>query len=395
VPLGVLPSKTEVFMQINTERGVVEVLGHNDGTAYEIANAFGGVLARAQSYGQNRIVLQERNDAVNQPAVYAHPALVEHYKQRCDSMPARDGKRYNADDGFALARQLEFVRARVLETVYPGFNMLRLIPADTSVPVGARTHTIRRYTEKGVVQIYRGGNSYGRISLRQTEEIFPVRHFVTSCDIDLFEQMSSDFASLGVVEKAMKAANQLMQDKRNKLILAGDEASGLKGVLNYPYLRKAVSTVAYDGTASADTVIADMNRWVNFPSNANMAMFAPNRCVTSPRVRAYLMSNPRSTTTDTTIGGFWLANNGFINSIDQAHEMQAPDAAPSASYDAMLFYRDDGDSINHVQIGAAINMLPIQRDGFVDRMIFWGTTGGVTAPNVGNCILVWVLAPTV
>lgn len=382
-------------MIVTTDRGVVEVLGHNDALAQDVANSFGGVLARAQAYGSNRIVLQERNDAANTPGVFMHPAMAEHYRQRCDSMPERGGKRYNADDGFALARQLEFVRSRVLGTVYPGFNMLRLIPADTSVPVGARTHTIRRYSEKGTVQIYRGGNAIPRINLRQTEEIFPVRHFVTSFDIDLFEQMSNDFANLGIVEKAMRAANQLMQDKRNKLIVAGDEASGLKGVLNYPYLRKAVSSVAYDGSEAADDVIADMNRWVSFPSNANYAMFAPNRLVTSPRVRAYLMSNPRSTTTDTTIGGFWLSNNGFVSSIDQAHEMQAPDAAPSSSYDAMFYYRDDEESINHVQIGAVINMLPVQRDGFVDRMIFWGCTGGVTMPNVGNCILVWVLAPTV
>jgi hypothetical protein len=317
-----------------------------------------------------------------------------HYEHRFDKLAkpagaAGDGKRADAD-GVNFARDLDFIRRTVIEEKYAVPNGMRLFRPLTDVPVGARSHWVRRGHEQGEAGIYRAGMAIPRATVSSDEEEFPVRHIVDAFDIDMFEQNSSNFAGSNVLGRKSRAARNLIVQRQNRLIWYGSDIHGLYGVLNYPWLPKAVSAVPYDGSAAADDVIADLNKWADYPSNSSNAVFSPTRMVTSPRVRNYLMSTPRSATTDTSIGKWFLANNNpDITQIDSAWELQG--TGPGGT-DVILFYRDDTESLAYVPVGG-MSMLPVQREGFTDTVYMYQSFGGVVMPDVGNNVAVFVTPP--
>ena len=64
----------------------------------------------------------------------------------------------DAKQGFHFARELEHKYAEVLMEPRPLQNALRLFPIDTSVPPGAKFHTIHRIFGDGEVKVYRGSS---------------------------------------------------------------------------------------------------------------------------------------------------------------------------------------------------------------------------------------------
>lgn len=295
---------------------------------------------------------------------------------------------FSASAGLHMARQLEHVYAEVLREAYPMQNAFTLFPIDSSVPAGARTHTVRRVYQDGDAAVYRGGQSpIPRVGVSQQEEQFPVRHYVTSFVYSLFEQLSSAFANSGLVSELLRAARDIIQEFANQKTWYGDDTNGIYGVLNYPWLPKKVVAVAFDGSADPDDVIAELNALANFPQENSKATYRPTALVVSTRVYNYLMNTPRGSVNDTTIGEFWLRTNSCgIKSIEQAWELQG--VGPGGT-DGVLFYRADRLGISNV-IPQGFTTLPVQTLGFEDTTFAYMSHGGVIMRDVGNNILGWV-----
>lgn len=292
--------------------------------------------------------------------------------------------------GFHMARQLEHVYADVLREPFPMQNAFTLFPMDTSVDPGARFHTVRRVYQDGEAAVYRAGNrGIPRVGVSQREEQFPVKHYVTSFVYSLFEQLSSQFANSNLVAELLRTARDILMEFANDKTWNGDSVNGLYGVLNYPWIDKKLVATAFDGTADADDVIAELNDLANFPQETSKSTFKPDTVVVSPRVRNYLMNTARSATTDTTIGEFWLRTNSLgIKNIEEAWELQA--AGPGDT-DGILFYRRDRLGITNV-VPQPFSTLPVQAMGFEDVTFCWMSHGGVVMRDVGNNVLGWVEA---
>lgn len=317
--------------------------------------------------------------------------------RRVDSawQTARAGRRdaaggASATAGFHFARQLEHVYADVLREDFPVPNAFELFPVDSTVPVGARTHTVRRIYSEGDAAVYRGGQTpIPRVTLSQKEEQFPVRHYVTSFVYSLFEQLSSAFANTALVAELLRVARDVLMEFANQKTWYGDKEHGIKGVLDYKWLPKKIVATPFDGTAAPDDVIAALNALGNFPAERSKSTMRPTTFATSTRVKNYLMNTPRSSTTDTTIGEFWLKTNTLgIKEIQDAWELQG--VGPGGT-DGALFYRRDRRGIANV-IVQQFTTLPVQSLGFEDTTFAYLSHGGVVMRDVGNNILGWVTA---
>lgn len=296
----------------------------------------------------------------------------------------------SASAGFHFARQLEYIYADVLREDFPTPNAWDLFPIDSTVPVGARTHTVRRIYSEGDAAVYRGGQTkIPRVQLSQKEEQFPVRHYVTSFVYSLFEQLSSAFANTALVAELLRVARDVLMEFANQKVWYGDPDNGIYGVLNYKWLPKKIVATPFDGTASPDDVIAALNALGNFPAERSKSRMRPDTFVTSTRVKNYLMNTPRSSNTDTTIGRFWLDNNSLgIKQIQDAWELQGK--GPGGT-DGALFYRRDRLGICNVVV-QNFTTLPVQSLGFEDTTFAYMSHGGVIMRDVGNNILGWVNA---
>jgi hypothetical protein len=346
------------------------VLNARTGQGHPDGGKFSGALARALALGGVDL------------------ARKGHLRARFDSIHREiRGDAFDPSAALHMARDLEHVYTDVLREQFPAQNAFTLFPLDNSVPVGARTHTVRRLFQDGEAKVYRAGLEIPRVGLSQQEEQFPVRHYVNSFAIDLFERLSSQFANFAEAAEKLRVARDVMMEFANIKTWYGDDLNGIYGVLNYPWLPKLVVATPFVSASAADDILAELNSIVNFPEEQSKATFAPNTVVTSPRVRNFLSNTRIAGAVDNTLMKFWLETNSQgITSIEAARELQG--VGPGGT-DGFLAYRRDRLGIVNV-IPQAFTTLPVQSQGFEDMTFAYMSHGGVIMRDVGNNVLAWV-----
>ena len=294
------------------------------------------------------------------------------------------------DSAEAQLRQLEHIRAKALEEPIPPTNAMKLWRTVRDTPVGANSVTVRRFVEQGEAQFYRGGDVSASVGIRQHEETWKVQHIVTSLRFTLFEQQASDFARLTRYARLVRGARRAIEQFHNDKLFNGSTASRFLGLANYPYLARKVSATNFyaDGSTAADDVLAELNAAANYPAQQSKQAMSPNRCVTSLRVRDYLMNTRIGSVNDTTIGEFFGRTNAYIDTIDAAHELRD---IGGTGMDGVLFYNDDPDTIA-IDVPQDFTPLPLQTFGFDSTQYFYMSTAGLQAYNVGNCLMLLVPA---
>lgn len=343
-----------------------------------VSVGFGGLLSMARARYGSRI------DSVDQ-------FRAAHWTARENAI-RRDSAGFGIRDQFHLARDLEHIHAKVLEEQRPVPNALSLFPIDTSVPAGARNHTMRRTFEQGAADLFRGGNSgIPRVGVSQDEETWPIWPIVSSFELDLFTRQSSDFASSQLYARHLRAVRRAIEEKINRIAWYGAPEANLQGVLTYKWLAKSISAFEYRRGTTATTlqIHDDLHAAANYPSETSKSVFAPNAMVTSPRVRNFLMTTRLSVDNDKSIGQAFLETNAHITSIEEAWECQG--VGPTSDHDAILFYRRDPESCALV-MPQPFTTLPVQTEGYSDIVHAFATFGGAIMPDVGNNHLLWVKA---
>jgi hypothetical protein len=289
-------------------------------------------------------------------------------------------------DGYHFARDLEYVHAEILAEKTPVPNGLSLFPVSTRIPLGARSHVVRRSHEAGQAVIIRDGfgQAIPRVSVSRDEETFPVRHVADAFDMDMWEAQSSDYAGTMLYGDKLRAARNVVTMKLNDLIWNGNADAGLYGVLNYPYLHKAAAAEDL-ANASADDTIAELMRWSHFAGEQTKGVFGADTLVTSARLINKWSTTPRSTGTDTSILKWFLGNQSKIKSVQEAWEMEG--IGPSGE-DGLLFYRNNLESIA-VEMVQPFTSMPAQRQGFIDTIYCWASYAGTVMRDSGNNTLIY------
>ena len=340
----------------------------------------GGVVGRILAkYG-------DRIDAIDRYRAQMH---AERFTERNDAA--------NATQGLHFARDLEHVYAEVLLEPRPVQNAMRLFPIDTTVPRGAKFHTIRRTYGDGEAKVYRGrGERIPRVGISAKEETFNVRHYVTSWICDIFEIASSGFANVDKQAELLRVARDIMDDFLNWQTWYGDDENGLPGVLNYPWIRKKVVATPFVEGSDPNDVIRELHRLVDFPYLSQRQSFKPTVIVFSPRVHSYLKQTRIGPDTDKTILAQFMDTNAHIERVEEAHELQndPDDPIPGVppGQDVILAYRPDRLGISNV-IPQPFTTLPMQEMGFELTTYAYMSHGGVIMREVGNNIIGFVTPP--
>lgn len=319
----------------------------------------------------------------------------ERFERRIDSAiaslsdDARRDAAFDLGDGYHTARELEHVHARVLDEVFTIPSAMMLFPIDTSVPVGATSHTTKRVGKRGKATIYRRGQPVKLVSVNQKEYTYPIRHVVDGWGMDLFSMLSSRFAGSQVYAQGMRAAREVIVDTLNEIFWFGNEPSQLRGILDNPFLAKlTLATVfdrAYSATANAAAMLAALNRAASYPHDKSRGIGRPDRMVVSPRLRSILFETLLPDT-GKSVGKAFLENHATIKSIDEAAELQ--EAGPGGA-DGIFVWRASTDAIGLV-LPQSFTTIPAQKQGFEEIVYGYASTGGVVMHNAYHNALTWV-----
>lgn len=288
-------------------------------------------------------------------------------------------------NGLHMARQLEHIYEEVIKEEFPPQNALELFEVDNSVAPGARSHTARRISQQGEARVYRGNSrDIPRVGVTQDEETFPVRHYVTSFEVDIFEQLSSSYAGTRLKEELREASQEVLMEFWNEKTWFGDSENGIYGVLNYLWTPKMFFPVKASPESDPKEFLFFLDKAAAFAHEESKTVYSPDYAVTSPRVRRYMARTQLPDYSDgTKVLEDFLDGNQRIQGVGEAWELAG--AGPGGT-DVMIFFRRTRRSIANCLVQSP-QMLPIQRDGFAEKVYLYMSHGGVLMRDVLNVLV--------
>lgn len=339
--------------------------------------------AIAQALMEGRSTGLSRFDAATGEVV-GKPGWVDAWRKRSDAkriQVAVSERRDAFGPGVgAFPRDFEYIYEEILEEARPDLNLWNAVQMDTRVPLGFKTHTVRRRLGQGHAGVVRGGSDVPVVSGSYVEERFPVIYIANAVEMNFFEMLAQSVEGRNQFQDDSALAVRLINERINQIGWFGHKPSKMYGLLDYPSLAKTISPVVYGPAGTPKDILADLNAAANFAREASKETFRPNRMAVSPRLRNYLFQTPHGTVTDTTIGEYFLAGQPDIKGIDSFHELEG---VGPGGLDGIFTYADGRESTAFSLVQAPTAMPMWQSGPFTNQVVYFAAIGGAVMRNVG------------
>lgn len=336
---------------------------------------------QATAYGDAE-ALSEWRIRENARAIYeASRRLVRHDGRAYDSV--------GSDRALFLARELEYLHSTVLEDVYEDLNAERLIPTDSSVPAGARTHTIRRESKSGEMVWFRGNSSdRGQTAIQREEKEYKIHAAITSVKLNFFDEMRADFAGYSLEQKLKQAAERVAAEFKNEKIWEGDDDRGVPGMFNSPFGPKTTSGVTFGpggGTAAAQ--LEELHRLANLIGEETNDKFYPTALAAPIKYINHWKNTHLDTanSSNQSILEAFMEKNDYVNQVVKCRECSNQGSAD----DILQMFRPNDSQSAHAVIPQGLTWMPMERTGFEMEMDAYLLFGGVNQYKPLNNLTVY------
>lgn len=260
----------------------------------------------------------------------------EHLQNVCATLGVRLDAKYSA----ILARELEHVRAKTYDIIYPEKKARKLIPLDHTVPPGAETIRYDQWDLFGMAQVI---SNYAD-DLPMVDVMKEPFTSVVQTIADAYQWSILDLERAAMVpganlsQRRAGAARMVIENRIEDIGAFGLPVGGLNGILNHPNAALVAPTTGTWSSATAVQMVDDANKLVESIVTATDETLLPNTLVMTSTQRGY-MANKKFTNTDTTALKWFLDNNQYIDSIETWYKCKLADAAGTGA--RMLCYRRD------------------------------------------------------
>lgn len=291
----------------------------------------------------------------------------------------------DANETAFFTRELEAVKARSYDIVYPELKATRLLPVSTDAGPGAETIVYSSFDQVGVAKIIASyADDLPRADVKGREFRAPVRSIGNSYGYNLQEIRAARMAGRPLTQRKANAARRAHDQLVNTIAWTGDDEHGLLGLLNHPNVSRA--TAPADGAGGGggqtefiyktpDQIIRDLNNLVADMVLLTKGAESPDTLLLPINTWAYLSSTPRSATSETTILAFFLANNPSIRRVEWINEATAAGVdVPGA--DVAVAYKNSPDKLT-LEIPQPFEQLPEQQDNLEFKVPCHSRVGGV------------------
>lgn len=210
----------------------------------------------------------------------------------------------DAGETVFFARQLEFIKAKSYDVIYPEFMALSLIPISFEAGSGAETITYRQYDEVGMAKISANyADDLPRSDVKGLEFTAKVRSIVTSYGYSIQDIRRGVMSGIPLEQRKANSARKSNDQLVNQIAWYGDEAHGLQGLLFATNVTKGALTTGdwLNAGRTADQIIADVNNMLSAIQSVSKGTESAKRLLIPVEEYAKISSMPRSTTLDTTV----------------------------------------------------------------------------------------------
>ena len=276
--------------------------------------------------------------------------------------------------GAHFERDLEQIRERVLEDKLPPQNGFTLIPQNGEADPAFNVYTHRMAEFIGLAKVISDyADDLPMVDVTGREYTYKIKTFGCAYQYSRKEMMQAS-RGLNISEKKPRAARRAIEQKFNQIMWYGDPSSGLFGLLNFPYIPRYAVTVAFNGTANPEDILAEMNAIINAPGQLTDTVAEPNFVGMAPEDYDYVKSTPLGSGSDTTILQHFLNTNPNVQ-VESVRELRA--AGPSGG-NVITVYRRTEDSVCH-KLAEPFTQLEPQRRNMAVVTNCVASSGGVVS----------------
>ncbi len=285
----------------------------------------------------------------------------------------------DADESVFFTRQLEHVKAKTYDVVYPELKARQLIPVSFDAGPGARTITYQQYDMVGMAKIISNyASDLPRVDLKGKEFTANVRSLGDSYGYSLQDVRSARMAGLPLEQRKANAAKKAVMQLEDDIAVNGDADHGLGGLLSNANVPD--ETIATDGTGAssawadktADLILRDMNQLVAKVITVTNGAEEPNTML-MPHTQYNLISTLRVGETGRTVKQFFLENSPYIKEILPWSKLAG---AGAGATDVFLVYNRSPDKLT-LEIPQDFEQLPVQEKGLEYEVPCHSRCGGV------------------
>lgn len=306
-----------------------------------------------------------------------------------------------AENAF-FERQLEHVKAGTYDIKYPNLIARTLIPVDSSVPPGAETVSYRQYDQVGMAKIISTyARDLPRADVKAKEFRSGIKSLGSAYGYTLQEVRSAAMAGVPLDARKAGAARRAIEEKIDALATSGSTNDGLQGFLGIANAQVGTASTVGTGTGGAgntawgigcsgctggtagtngqmktsDQILGDLHNAVQKMIEQTNGVEIPDTILMPLAHYGIISTTPRSTTSDTTILAFFLANHPYIRNVQPWYKLKG---AGATAYDRIVVYRRSPDALGLV-IPQEFEMFPPQQQGLEFEVPCHARFGGVIA----------------
>jgi hypothetical protein len=289
----------------------------------------------------------------------------------------------DADEGIFFSRQLEQIKAKTYDILYPELMARRLIPLDTSTDTGATTVTYRTWDHVGIAKLlHTYATDLNNVELTAKETTRKIYGEAISFGYSIQDIRSAIYGNVPLEQRKANAARKQMLFLEDSLAFDGDDTTDIEGFINNSNVNSVTPVDGASGFTdwarkTPDEILTDITNMITPIRVNSLGIESPQTLLLSEGPYAHIATTPRSSTSDTTILEFILKSNPFITEVIQLFKLQgaAPVSAAYDSEDAAILYDRNPEKL-WLETPQDVEMFPIQEKGLMFEVPVHARTAG-------------------
>lgn len=284
------------------------------------------------------------------------PALTGNKQLRFDSVE---------DASVFFARELDYIKSKSYDKIYPEFTALNNFPITHEVPEGMETMTYYSYEKTGMAAIISNyATDLPRADVKGSPTTAYVKSIGDSYGYSIQEMRASRAAGKSLDTRKAESARYAIDRKTNEIAFAGDKEHKLLGMLssdnNIPlYTLATVETKTSWKDKSAAEILADINGMFAYQSRITQDVERADTLALPPAVFIDI-STRQIPNTGYTVKRFLLENAPYLKNIITAPELSAENKATNPyGIDVAMLYTNSADKFS-LEIPMPFYQYPLQ-----------------------------------
>ena len=290
--------------------------------------------------------------------------LVDDSTLRFDSME---------DASIFFARELDFIKTKTYDRLYPDFNALKLFPTSSEADPGAETITFYSYDRVGVAKIIQNyATDLPRVDTRGIPYTAHIKSLGDSYGYSVQEMRASRYAGKSLDVRRGANAKDAIDRLTNMIAWAGDEEHKLVGVLS-PTNDVPIFALSYNAAGTSTRwvdktpmeILADVNAMQAFTATITKSIEKPDTLALPTEAFLHIANTPLLIGGGSTgsIMKWILDNSPRLKKIVEAPELNADSGVtPYPGLNVAFMFSKDPDKFT-IENPLPFYQHPVQPDG--------------------------------